>query len=60
MPDCNSPGLDRCIKTVGGAAGSEELDDDRFEERYRALCDPRLNAQQSLELAFELGEMLQG
>jgi 3-deoxy-7-phosphoheptulonate synthase len=45
---------------LGGAAGGEELEDDHFEERYRALCDPRLNAQQSLELAFELGEMLQG
>lgn len=43
----------------GGGAGSEQLDDGRLEERYRALCDPRLNAQQSLELAFEIGEMLQ-
>ncbi|MDQ4058302.1 MAG: 3-deoxy-7-phosphoheptulonate synthase class II [Actinomycetota bacterium] len=44
---------------LGGSAGTEELDDDHLVERYRALCDPRLNAQQSLELAFELGEMLQ-
>ncbi len=44
---------------LGGSAGAEELDDDHLVERYRALCDPRLNAQQSLELAFELGEMLQ-
>jgi 3-deoxy-7-phosphoheptulonate synthase len=45
---------------LGGSAGAETLDDDHLVERYRALCDPRLNAQQSLELAFELGEMLQG
>ncbi|MGH2825356.1 MAG: class II 3-deoxy-7-phosphoheptulonate synthase [Actinomycetota bacterium] len=45
---------------LGGSAGAEQLDDDHLVERYRALCDPRLNAQQSLELAFELGEMLQG
>ncbi|MGH2779758.1 MAG: 3-deoxy-7-phosphoheptulonate synthase, partial [Actinomycetota bacterium] len=45
---------------LGSGAGTEELDDDHLVERYRALCDPRLNAQQSLELAFELGEMLQG
>jgi 3-deoxy-7-phosphoheptulonate synthase len=26
---------------------------------YQALCDPRLNARQSLELAFQVGELLQ-
>lgn len=39
--------------------GAEEVLDQHLEERYRALCDPRLNARQSLDLAFELGEMLQ-
>ena len=39
--------------------GAEEILDQDLEERYRALCDPRLNARQSLDLAFELGEMLQ-
>ena len=39
--------------------GAEEILDQHLEERYRALCDPRLNARQSLDLAFELGEMLQ-
>ncbi|MBW3594536.1 MAG: 3-deoxy-7-phosphoheptulonate synthase class II [Actinobacteria bacterium] len=40
--------------------GSEEVLDQHLETRYQALCDPRLNARQSLDLAFQLGEMLQG
>jgi 3-deoxy-7-phosphoheptulonate synthase len=39
--------------------GAEEVLDTDLAERYRALCDPRLNARQSLDLAFEVGEMLQ-
>ena len=39
--------------------GAEEIFDHNLAERYRALCDPRLNARQSLDLAFEVGEMLQ-
>jgi 3-deoxy-7-phosphoheptulonate synthase len=39
--------------------GAEEVLDQHLPERYQALCDPRLNARQSLDLAFELGEMLQ-
>lgn len=39
--------------------GAEEILDQHLEEHYRALCDPRLNARQSLDLAFEIGEMLQ-
>jgi 3-deoxy-7-phosphoheptulonate synthase len=39
--------------------GSSEVRDDHLDQRYRALCDPRLNARQSLDLAFEIGEMLQ-
>ncbi|MEO6997164.1 MAG: 3-deoxy-7-phosphoheptulonate synthase, partial [Terracoccus sp.] len=29
-----------------------------LEKRYESLCDPRLNHQQSLELAFVVSEML--
>jgi 3-deoxy-7-phosphoheptulonate synthase len=43
----------------GGGRVSGAITDDRLQDRYRALCDPRLNAQQSLELAFEISEMLQ-
>ncbi|MDQ3981199.1 MAG: 3-deoxy-7-phosphoheptulonate synthase class II [Actinomycetota bacterium] len=37
--------------------GAEEVLD--LEHRYYALCDPRLNARQALDLAFQVGEMLQ-
>ncbi|MFN2587377.1 MAG: class II 3-deoxy-7-phosphoheptulonate synthase [Actinomycetota bacterium] len=37
--------------------GAEEVLD--LEDRYFALCDPRLNARQALDLAFQVGEMLQ-
>ncbi len=37
--------------------GGEAVSD--LEHRYQALCDPRLNARQALDLAFRLGEMLQ-
>ncbi|MFN2389269.1 MAG: class II 3-deoxy-7-phosphoheptulonate synthase [Actinomycetota bacterium] len=39
--------------------GAEEILDTQLPERYEALCDPRLNARQSLDLAFDVAEMLQ-
>ena len=39
--------------------GGDAVSDDQLDVSYRTLCDPRLNGHQSLELAFELGEMLQ-
>jgi 3-deoxy-7-phosphoheptulonate synthase len=39
--------------------GAEEIFDHDLTSRYEALCDPRLNARQALDLAFEIGEMLQ-
>ena len=38
--------------------GSEPVDDADLATRYETLCDPRLNHQQSLELAFLVAEML--
>ena len=38
--------------------GSEELLEDQLERRYETLCDPRLNARQSLDLAFRLAELM--
>jgi 3-deoxy-7-phosphoheptulonate synthase len=38
--------------------GAEEVLDEHLETRYQALCDPRLNARQSLDLAFQLGELI--
>jgi 3-deoxy-7-phosphoheptulonate synthase len=40
---------------VGGA---QEISEEALAERYRTHCDPRLNASQALELAFELAEAL--
>lgn len=38
--------------------GSQEVSGDMLEQRYESVCDPRLNAQQSLDLAFEVAELL--
>ena len=40
--------------------GSEEIDDAGLALRYETLVDPRLNHQQSLEMAFQVAEMLRG
>ncbi|HEY3437509.1 MAG TPA: 3-deoxy-7-phosphoheptulonate synthase class II, partial [Actinotalea sp.] len=37
--------------------GSEEIDDAGLARRYETLVDPRLNHQQSLEMAFQVAEM---
>ena len=42
---------------LGGAQAIEESD---LAGRYETACDPRLNTQQSLELAFLVAEMLRG
>jgi 3-deoxy-7-phosphoheptulonate synthase len=42
---------------LGGAQGIEDPD---LPDRYETACDPRLNTQQSLELAFLVAEMLRG
>jgi len=38
--------------------GSEEIDDAGLAKRYETLVDPRLNHQQSLEMAFQVVELL--
>ena len=40
--------------------GAQDLSDLDLESRYETACDPRLNTQQSLELAFLVAEMLRG
>jgi 3-deoxy-7-phosphoheptulonate synthase len=40
---------------TGGARRLSEVD---LSERYETFCDPRLNAEQSLELAFLVAEEL--
>ncbi len=38
--------------------GTEEVLDAHLEQRYETACDPRLNARQSLDLAFQTAELL--
>jgi len=38
--------------------GSGEVLGEHLEERYETMCDPRLNARQSLDLAFQVAELL--
>jgi 3-deoxy-7-phosphoheptulonate synthase len=38
--------------------GGEEIREDHLELRYTTTCDPRLNASQSLDLAFRVAELL--
>ena len=38
--------------------GTEAVLADHLEQRYETLCDPRLNARQSLDLAFQVAELL--
>lgn len=38
--------------------GSDEILENQLEERYETMCDPRLNARQSLDLAFQVAELL--
>ncbi|MGH9089679.1 MAG: class II 3-deoxy-7-phosphoheptulonate synthase [Acidimicrobiales bacterium] len=38
--------------------GAEEIFEDDLGQRYTTACDPRLNARQSLDLAFDVAELL--
>ena len=44
---------DDVTECLGGGDDVADLD-----ERYETACDPRLNARQSLDLAFQLAELL--
>ncbi|WP_371164707.1 class II 3-deoxy-7-phosphoheptulonate synthase [Buchananella felis] len=46
---------DDVTEVIGGA---EEIDDSTLARRYETLVDPRLNHQQSLEMAFSVAQML--
>lgn len=47
---------DDVTEVLGGA---EEIDDEGLRQRYETTVDPRLNHQQSLEMAFQVAELLQ-
>jgi 3-deoxy-7-phosphoheptulonate synthase len=38
--------------------GSEDVQEEQLDARYMSLCDPRLNARQSLDLAFRVAELM--
>ncbi len=40
--------------------GAEAIFEDDLGQRYTTTCDPRLNARQSLDLAFDVAELLRG
>ncbi len=42
---------------IGGADGLSAAD---LDDRYETMCDPRLNARQSLDLAFRVAELIAG
>ncbi len=48
---------DDVTECVGGAQGLDEAD---LERRYLSGCDPRLNHAQSLEMAFQIADMVRG
>src|SRR3954452_8817773 len=39
-------------------SGSEALGEEQLDARYMTLCDPRLNARQSLDVAFRVAELM--
>ena len=49
------PTGDDVTECIGGTAGVAETD---LHQRYETACDPRLNREQSLELAFVVADML--
>lgn len=46
---------DNVTECIGGG---RKIIDQELSQRYMTMCDPRLNAEQSLELAFQLAELL--
>jgi 3-deoxy-7-phosphoheptulonate synthase len=48
---------DDVTECVGGA---EKILDSDLDTRYETMCDPRLNGRQSIDLAFEVAELMRG
>ena len=38
--------------------GGDSLSEEQLDDAYTTLCDPRLNARQSLDLAFHVAELM--
>jgi len=48
---------DNVTECIGGG---RDIKDSELRVNYQTSCDPRLNAEQSLELAFQIAEMIRG
>ncbi len=48
---------DSVTECVGGGDG---LDEEALNQAYETMCDPRLNGRQSVDLAFQVAELLRG
>ena len=48
---------DNVTECLGGA---EAILEENLDTRYETMCDPRLNARQSLDLAYRIAELLRG
>ena len=48
---------DNVTECVGGG---RNILDQQLKNNYQTNCDPRLNAEQSLEIAFQIAEMIKG
>ncbi|MEO7398454.1 MAG: 3-deoxy-7-phosphoheptulonate synthase class II [Ilumatobacteraceae bacterium] len=46
---------DDVTECIGGA---DEILDSQLDDRYQTVCDPRLNARQSLDLAFRVADLI--
>ena len=48
------------VKDMGSAAvgGARAITDEDLNDRYHTVCDPRLNAEQSIDMAFLIAELL--
>ena len=46
------------VAALAPPGGAEAVLEDQLSVRYHTLCDPRLNARQSLDLAFRVAELL--
>ncbi len=46
---------DNVTECIGGA---RKLSDKQLSQNYQTTCDPRLNAEQSMEMAFQIAEMI--
>ena len=57
-PMCLPEMLGGCLPVDECLGGADEISDDNLADAYHTMCDPRLNARQSLDLAFGVAELI--